>query len=490
MDKSQTGEMRNPPVSTELKKKINNFTEEYEYFLKKYLFRLFGIAKDTDITRDFKSRKDEVPRVSLENGCIIFSAFKKTYFRIPASDMPLADTDSISLAISIIDAFLVCSEYKSSKEDDRRNRYRSEVARDQAYKLAIQDGIGQWIFGSTDAETLGKFFDLLEKWSVKTYEGKHVTLGFLVNPSSQADVMLPFNDLLSFLNDDSSAVLSDCIHSVLEVDKKCNFIGYHSITENLTDLPACPLNENVPIRFIQAVQQFLPEKNNEDGSDKVGVFLLSNGDILLVKNGTTRFVKRNLQWLNLSEPAFANSLHTVAISAPVNPVLEATRKKILKSVYASVLDVSFSHTGGIIAIVDSDCIGKLMTAGILSPFDNLQISDEQANDLVTTYNLNVPPNEKIIRRKLLKQLVAKHSFYELDRKLRCELIALDGACIIDDQCGIVYSFGAIIQNDSGSATGGRSAAAKKLSQYGAAIKVSTDGYIDVFINEELVYSIK
>lgn len=97
-------------------------------------------------------------------------------------------------------------------------------------------------------------------------------MGFLVNPSSQADVMLPFNELLSFLNDDSSAVLSDCIHAVLEVDKKCNFVGYHSITENLTDLPACKLNENVPIRFIQAVQQFLPEKNNEVGSDKVGVF--------------------------------------------------------------------------------------------------------------------------------------------------------------------------------------------------------------------------
>ena len=78
----------------------------------------------------------------------------------------------------------------------------------------------------------------------------------------------------------------------------------------------------------------------------------------------------------------------------------------------------------------------------------------------------------------------------MDRKLRCELIALDGACIIDARQGTIYSFGAIIQNDSGSATGGRSAAAKKLSRYGIAIKISTDGYIDVFVNEELVYSVK
>lgn len=490
METAQTSEKRNYPENTVARKTINNFIEEYEYFLKEYLFRLFGVAKDTVLTPDFRSGKDEVPRVSLEDGWVIFSAYKKTYFKMPVSDMPLADTDSISLAISIIDAFLICSEYKSAKEDDRRNRYRSQIARDQAYKLAIQDGIGQWIFGVTDAETLGKFFDLLEKWSVKTYEGKHVTLGFLVNPSSQAKVILPFNELLSFLDDDSSAVLSDCIHSVLEVDKNCNFVGYHSITENLTDLPACTLNENVPIRFVQAVQRFLPEKNNEDGSDKVGVFLLSNGDILLVKNGTTRFVKRNLRWLNLSESAFAYSLRTVTSPTLTNPDLDAVHKQILKSVYASVLDVSFSHTGGIIAIVDPECIGKLMEEKILSPYDNLQISDEDAYNLVTTYDLNVPPNEKVTRRKLLKQLVTDRSFYKLDRKLRCELIALDGACIIDSQYGIVYSFGAIIQNDSGSATGGRSAATKKLSQYGAAIKVSTDGYIDVFINKEPVYSIK
>lgn len=490
MKKSRAGELQNPPENATAITRIKNFTEEYDYFLTEYLFRLFGVAKDTVLTPDFRSGKDEVPRVTLEDGWVVFSAYRKTYFKIPVSDMPLADTDSISLAISIIDAFLICSEYKSAKEDDRRNRYRSEIARDQAYKLAIQDGIGQWIFGATDAETLGKFFDLLEKWSVKTYEGKHVTLGFLVNPSSQANAILPFNELLSFLNDDSSAVLSDCIHSVLEVDKNCNFVGYHSITENLIDLPACTLNENVPIRFIQTVQLFLPEKNNKDGSDKVGVFLLSNGDILLVKNGTTRFVKRNLRWLNLSESAFAYSLRTVIGSVPAYPNLEAVNKQILKSVYASVLDVSFSHTGGIIAIVDSECISKLMEKRILSPFDNLQISDDEANNLVNTYDLNIPPNEKITRRKLLKQLITKHRFDELDRKLRCELIALDGACIIDKQSGSVYSFGAIIQNDSGSATGGRSAAAKKLSQYGAAIKVSTDGYIDVFINKELVYSIK
>lgn len=490
MDTAQMQELLSNPETDEIQQPINNFTEEYAYFLKKYLFRLFGVAKNVTLIPAPKVGKKEFKRVKQSKDWIIFSAYRKNYFKIPVSDMPLANPDSIALAISIIDAFLVCAEYKTANETERYNRYRSEVARNQAYKLAIQDGIGHWVFGSTDAETLAKFFDLLEKWSVKTYEGKHVTMGFLVNPSSQSEVILPFNELLDYLNDDSSAVLSDCIHSVLEVDKKCNLIGYHSITEDLIALPACTLNSNVPIRFIQSVQKFLPQKNNEDGSDKVGVFLLSNGDILLIKNGTTRFVKRNLQWLNLSESAFINSLQTFEKSVPMDPASEAEHVQILKSVYASVLDVSFSHTGGIIAIVESDCIEELMQKKILSPFDNLQISDEEADRLASKFGHKKPPKEKIIRRKLLKKLITKHSFFNLDRKLRCELIALDGACIIDDHSGTVYSFGAIIQNDSGSATGGRSSAAKKLSKYGAAIKVSTDGYIDVFIKENLAYSIK
>ena len=469
------------------KVQISSFTGDYEYFLKGYLFRLLGVAKDIDLVHVSQTRGKEYPPVSKKKGRIFFSASKKQYFSIDEKDIPFSDEDSIALASNIIGAFLLCSEYKYSNETEVYNHYRNENAKEQAYKLAIQDGICQWIFGSTPAETRSKFFNLLEKWSVKTYEGKHVTFGFLVNPSSNLPEVLTFEELLSFLSDDSSAVLSDCIHSVLEVDKKCNLVGYHSITEDLITLPSCDLNEKVPVRFIQTVQQFLPDKKGEAGSDKVGVFLLNNGDILLVKNGSTRFVKRNLQWLNLSEHAFANALHT---RFDLTVQEESTYNEMLKSVYASVLDVSFSHTGGIIAIVQPGCIDELMKGKILSPFDNLYISEDEAKSLASQLGQSLPSSEKTIRYKLLKQLIAGHNFRTLDRKLRCELIALDGACIIDARQGTIYSFGAIIQNDSGSATGGRSAAAKKLSRYGIAIKISTDGYIDVFVNEELVYSVK
>ena len=467
-------------------KKISNFSEEYAHFITEYLFRLFGISTEIDLIAAETTCEKEPARIRLDGDWIFFSAFTQQFFKMPASDSPLKDSDSISLANKIIEAFLSCAEFKVQGGTDKYNRYRNHVAKEKAYKLAIQDGLAQWIFGVTNGEILAKFFDLLEKWSVKTYEGKHVTLGFLVDPSSQKETILSFDELLAFLNDDSSAVLSDCIHSILELDKKCNLVGYHSITEDLKTLPSCDLSDYVPIRFIQTVQQFIPYRTQASGSDKVGVFLLSNGDILLVKSGATRFVKRNLQWLNLSEPAFINSLKPIAANLPLDAY---AKKQLLKSIYASVLDVSFSHTGGIVAIVNPNCIEDLMKNRVLSPFDNLKISDEAATQLMDENGCPQATQERVVRRKLLKTLVHNSNFDRLDRKLRSELIALDGACIIDFN-GSVYSFGAIIQNDSGSATGGRSSAAKKLSSFGAAIKISTDGYIDIYIDTDLVYSIK
>ncbi len=56
--------------------------------------------------------------------------------------------------------------------------------------------------------------------------------------------------------------------------------------------------------------------------------------------------------------------------------------------------------------------------------------------------------------------------------------------------GDILSVGAIIQNESGSYGGGRGAAARKLSNYGFAIKISTDGYIECYKGGEIVFKIK
>jgi DNA integrity scanning protein DisA with diadenylate cyclase activity len=86
-------------------------------------------------------------------------------------------------------------------------------------------------------------------------------------------------------------------------------------------------------------------------------------------------------------------------------------------------------------------------------------------------------------------MISNVNFSNLDRKLRTELVSMDGACILD-LAGNICAAGAIIKNDSGSSEGGRGAAAKKLSEFGIAIKISTDGYIEIYRDREIVFSIK
>ena len=238
--------------------------------------------------------------------------------------------------------------------------------------------------------------------------------------------------------------------------------------------------------------------------DAVGVFLLNNGDIVLAKNQSVQFIKRNLKWVNMSYDVFANVVFAKYKKGNVP-------KELLEQVYASTLDVSFSHTGGIISVIKDikhltnipkteSVIGKpIELLPILNPCDNLinhytldelnQVLDDLHKELGIKPVKKEEKKKRLLKRKVVDALVDQKGFLEIDRKLRAELIAMDGACILDLK-GRVCAVGAIIQNDSGSSGGGRSAAAKKLSNYGLAIKISTDGYIELFIEGEPVYAVK
>ncbi len=472
------------------------FIAEYRDFLKKYLFRLLGIPH----CKLYKCRYNYTSKdcVSIKNKRIYFSAAGQQLFWI-AYD-PVLTADNLRLAKVVIEAFFQFSEHQASKPEKHNNLIEAQ-RKNKIYNMAIQVGICSWITGSSESKRTEQLFNILEQWSVKTYEGRNVTMGFVIDPNRKSSIGLSSREWLSFLDDDCSAVLSDCIHSIFELDQNCNFLGYRSITEQGT-LPYSNLNEKVPLRFMNIVQQFVPEDPENEKTNRVGIFLLANGDIILAKDGVTRFVKRNLQWLNLSYDAFRNGIEGFLQNTYGDSIPDIAEKLIL-NIYASVLDVSFSHTGGIIAIVGdkwevkTDGLAPVDT--ILNVSDNLILSEENilkkqkedncGVDRTVLKERQADQNKRAVKRKIIRHMINQKSFVSLDRKLRSELIALDGACILKPD-GTIYSFGAIIQNDSGSSGGGRAAAAKKLSQYGMAVKVSTDGYIELYVNSVPVYTIK
>ena len=398
--------------------------------------------------------------------------------------------DNRRLAINIVQSFFNVSKYRLiSNEEVINHSYYSDIQRDANYKMAIQKGICNWIVG-TKNDSVEKLFDLLEKWSVQTYEGKKVTFGFVINPEASSSFEDAYGDWCDFLNDDFSAVLTDCIDSAIELDSNCNFIRYISLTDsNETQHGDYTLNDTLPFRFSEIISRYVVNKC-------VGVFLLNNGDIIISKDRVIRFVKRNLKWLNFNYEAFKNSISEFCDKSSVSD-------KLIRSIFASVLDVSFAHTGGIISIVSdtnklTECAGN--DYPILNSCDYLltkKTDDQIKSDIASSKKdsglkdsvVEKEIKKRMLKRKVIKTLVNSKTFEFLDRKLRCELISMDGACILDAS-GNICSFGAIIKNDSGSSGGGRGAAAKKLSNYGFAIKISTDGYIELFVNGELTYAIK
>ena len=97
-------------------------------------------------------------------------------------------------------------------------------------------------------------------------------------------------------------------------------------------------------------------------------------------------------------------------------------------------------------------------------------------------------NKKIEKLDILKK-IANNNFYSLDERLLLELSSMDGAIIIDSN-GKILAISSIVDLKKRGEGGGRSAAAKTLSEYGIAIKISEDGYVEMYYEEKIIYSIK
>lgn len=471
------------------------FNLEYILFLQKYLLPLLGVV-DGDVKPCLEdvgiTAKNNETLYRVSDGYVFAASGNPVAYFFCPSGLP---SDDLKLAKNIINAFFLLAEHRmiGSRAGVRRL---SEVQKDAIYRMAIQKGICDWVIGSEnhEAETL---MNKLERWSVQTYEGRKVSFGFIINKDTTAPALSDkHGNWLDFMDSDYAAVLTDCIHSVIELDGKCNFTRYLSL-QNGSRIPACSPRDEVPLRFASVIQKHVTKNN-------VGIFLLVNGDIIIAKHQQVRLVKRNLKWLNLSFDAFNN-----AIAKSNSDFVKGLSEKgdLLPKIYASVLDVSFSHTGGIISVISSDAFSATDRApfsgngsegsslpSILAKSDILtsDVTEQEIQAEFSQNGINEQEREKrLLKRTILQKLVADKTFTEMDRKLRNELISWDGACIIDES-GKVISFGAIIRNEKGSSEGGRGAAAKSLSKYGMAIKISTDGYIELFVGgeEKPSYAIK
>jgi hypothetical protein len=122
----------------------------------------------------------------------------------------------------------------------------------------------------------------------------------------------------------------------------------------------------------------------------------------------------------------------------------------------NAVDASFARTGACIGIVSS--------------------SNGTRWRAIAVHNDDYIAGGRSTKARAIAKAVRQKKFYELDRRLRQELVAIDGATIISHE-GDLLAVGTILKIPGGSAGGGRLAAARALGNLGLGIKVSQDGGI-------------
>jgi hypothetical protein len=255
-----------------------------------------------------------------------------------------------------------------------------------------RESIARWLPGnSTAAKTLHKSLSLLESWSSQTYEGKPISTAIGITGSvGHGDVAIS-----EVWNDDFAKVLGNGFDSLF-------LCGRDGRVFNVKYLPPQILSGFFPAR-LSAIAEWTRSSN------RVALVLNRNGEILVLSNGRLQFARRSGRWHYFP--------HTSIVSR-----FGFGRKTLKTAIYESLLDVSFSRTGGCVALMKATHepdLGKLVKEA----------------DLLAT--------GQTARTKLLKSTIDK-KFQELDRRFRQELLALDGATILSHD-GRVVAAGAIVQ---------------------------------------------
>lgn len=274
-----------------------------------------------------------------------------------------------------------------------------------------------------------------EAWSARTYEGGAITSSIGIDPNANGQG----NTLSEIFDHDFSAVVSNGFDTLLVVTPDGEISGSGQLTANQLGL------DYVPYR-LNAIADWA------DG-DRIALVLNRLGEQLVFKNKKLIFAKRRGEW-----QFYAHEMYLRQMQPPQNRILR-------EAIYQSCLDISFARSGGCIIVVRSGSLGEVGQI----------VSDP---DLLTGESPS-------IKSKTISAMV-NNRFQNLDRRLRQELLALDGAMVLD-HLGNIVAAGAIVSVPAGSEGGGRTAAAKKGSSLGLGIKISEDGGISVYKEEEKVF---
>lgn len=293
---------------------------------------------------------------------------------------------------------------------------------------------------------LAAWFTALRQLAEQSYENKSLTFGCIVSTKDHSPPSVDSRFPADFLERKRYRALSDGYRTAYRVSTKGALIGF-------TDLPP---RAPEPHRYYP---KWCDELASHSRGKKLALCLTRQGDLLVLDSGRLTLSYRFGRW------QYWNHTHIVdliANAARVQHVPPAGVSGVVRSVYRAALDVAFRRSGGLFVVLRNqhslrrivrhgDAIGDSGRPGLDASFD-----------------------------EVLGDLYVQTS----PRMIVAELAALDGAVVMANT-GRILAYGAVLDPQRKgrvrAAEGSRTKAAIGASNYGLAVKISSDGDITVYL---------
>ncbi len=387
----------------------------------KYLLPFFSGARIERGTVKSGPRDSTVSFITPQ--VIAFKVSRKDSYRLQLKrDQPFATKDDRARETRVVAAF---AEIIGSMEDALNSDLKEDLLSTFQRRIvarAIADGQSE--------KALLAVIDQLALWATRLYEGAPISSAIgLMQADSESEL-----DLSDIANNDFGAVLSNGFDTLLEFGEDLGFIGHKVLS------PPATLHQFAPWRHA-AIADW---SNQEAG--RIAATLNRLGEILVFREGQLLFARRGGIW------------HFLTHQPVVRQMAVPKDKGIRQAIYETAIDAAFARTGACIGVTSSESTNRW----------------EQV--VAETDRITSPSSAK---SKAIAQIVQGKTFQSLDRTLRQELVAIDGATVLDHK-GNILAVGAILKIKGGSIGGGRTAAARELGELGLGLKISQDGGITGF----------
>lgn len=291
-------------------------------------------------------------------------------------------------------------------------------------------------------------FAALHTLSEQSYENKALTFGCILDrdrQGGQADARFPGD----FLGSKKYKALSDGFRTAYHVSTGGQVLNFVDLERFEKD----PLTE----------KHYYPEWAEPiaraSRSGRCGIALSRQGDILVFDDGTLRFTYRYGRWQYWNHAHLVKLLRDRAKAQRVPPPILG---RVVGAIYRAALDVSFRRCGGLFVILHNRRkLREVVRAGDA-------ISDRKRSKTDCEFD----------------EVLRKHkNIQSLPRVVTVELASLDGAMVLENS-GRILAYGAVLQPKKAGrlrgTEGSRTKAAIGASNYGMAVKVSSDGEIEVY----------